>query len=84
MRVKGEFPAAKVKLDYVNYPLIHEEFIPRELDPDPLRQKIEKLVDTYSDPLLAASHDEALESVITPKKESVKPDIREKESIEFL
>ncbi|MGM9451935.1 type IV conjugative transfer system coupling protein TraD [Legionella bozemanae] len=84
LRVKGEFPAAKIKLDYVDYPLIHEEFIAREIDPDPLRQKIEKLVDTYSDPLLTASHDEALESVITPKKESIKPEIKEKESIEFL
>ncbi|WP_058459443.1 type IV conjugative transfer system coupling protein TraD [Legionella bozemanae] len=84
LRVKGEFPAAKITLDYVDYPLIHEQFIAREIDPDPLRQKIEKLVDTYSDPLLAASHDEALEQVNTPKKELVKSNLKEKESVEFL
>lgn len=84
LRVKGEFPAAKIKLKYVDYPVIHEEFIQREVDPDPLRQKIEKLVDTYSDPLLAASHDEALEASTVPKSELVKPEIKEKESVEFL
>lgn len=52
LRVKGDFPAAKVKIPYVDYPIIHEEFIPRVLDEDPLRQKVEKLVDTYSDPFL--------------------------------
>ena len=52
LRVKGDFPAAKVKIPYVDYPIIHEEFIPRVLEEDPLRQKVEKLVDTYSDPFL--------------------------------
>ncbi|MFA6302178.1 MAG: type IV conjugative transfer system coupling protein TraD [Legionella sp.] len=84
LRVKGEFPAAKIKLNYVDYPVIHEEFIQREVDPDPLRQKIEKLVDTYSDPLLAASHDDALEAATAPKTELVKPEIKEKENVEFL
>ena len=68
LRVKGDFPAAKVKIPYVDYPIIHEEFIPRVLDEDPLRQKIEKLVDTYSDPFLvntdATSKNEAMTSEI--------------------
>lgn len=55
LRVKGNFPAAKVKISYVDYPIIHEEFIPRVLDEDPLRQKVEKLVDAYSDPFLVST-----------------------------
>lgn len=78
LRVKGEFPAAKIKLKYVDYPLIHPEVIPREMDPDPLRQKVEKLVETYSDPFLAASQDEALKTESVPKKAEVK------ETVEFL
>lgn len=76
LRVKGEFPATKINLEYVHYPTIHSEFIQRETDPDPLRQKIEKLVDQYSDPLLATSHDEAMETIA---KES-----SQKETISFL
>lgn len=72
LRVKGDFPAAKVMLDYVQHPIIHDEFIPRVVDPDPLRQKVEKLVDTYSDPILAASHDELLKTKNPPTKEALK------------
>jgi hypothetical protein len=60
LRVKGEFPAAKISLNYVDHPILHEEFIAREMDPDPLRQKVEKLVETYSDPVLAGSEDVGL------------------------
>ncbi len=90
LRVKGEFPAAKIKLNYVDYPLIHEEFIARAIDPDPLRQKVEQLVDTYSDPILAASHDDALETATSTNKNLTKPIAREKkieeekELVEFL
>ena len=89
LRVKGQFPPAIVTLDYRDYPLVHEEFIAREIDPDPLRQKIETLVDTYSDPILAASHDEALAAVTAKKK--TEPQIvndkvllKENDAVEFL
>lgn len=55
LRVKGDFPAAKIKIPYIDYAILHEEFIPRVLEEDPLRQKVEKLVDTYSDPFLASA-----------------------------
>lgn len=89
LRVKGQFPPAIVTLNYRDYPLVHEEFIAREIDPDPLRQKIETLVDTYSDPILAASHDEALAAVTAKKK--TEPQIvndkvlsKENDAVEFL
>lgn len=86
LRVKGELPAAKVSLKYANYPLKHPEFIAREIDPDPLRQKVEILVDTYSDPILAASHDEALKSKADKEKESItrSEPMPEKEVVDFL
>jgi type IV conjugative transfer system coupling protein TraD len=82
LRVKGEFPAAKIRLNYVDYPILHEEFIAREMDPDPLRQKVEKLVETYSDPVLAGSEDALIKgeaSTQMTKKVEV-----EKGVIEFL
>jgi type IV conjugative transfer system coupling protein TraD len=89
LRIKGKFPAARVKLKYIDYPLIHKEFIARDIDPDPLRQKVEQLVETYSDPLLAASHDKALEAATAPKKDitkSIAIEKREEENelVEFL
>ena len=88
LRVKGDFPAAKVSLNYVNHPIIHEEFLAREMDPDPLRQKIESLVDTYSDPVLAAAHDEALKPLTVKETEAqehpVKEAARENDQVAFL
>lgn len=88
LRVKGELPAAKVILKYAQFPLIHPEFIPREIDPDPLRQKVENLIDTYSDPILAASHDEALKSKTKQELDEVinthQEPITEKETVDFL
>jgi type IV conjugative transfer system coupling protein TraD len=77
LRVKGQFPAAKVQLNYVHYPIQHSEFIARELNPDPLRQNLEQLVDVYNDPLLATSHD-----VTEYNKQQIAT--KEKELISFL
>lgn len=57
LRVKGQFPAAKVQLKYVHYPVLHSEFIARELNPDPLRQNVEQLLDSYNAPVLLSSQD---------------------------
>ena len=90
LRVKGDFPSAAIKLKYVDHPIIHAEFIAREIDADPLRQEIETLVDTYSDPILAADHDAALAAAASRKKEDKKIVItdkepsEEKEVVEFL
>ena len=89
LRVKGNFPSATVRLNYKEYPIIHQEFMARELDPDPLRQKVEALVDTYSDPILAASHDKALEAIKMqeePSKPIIKEQVplKENEMVEFL
>jgi len=85
LRVKGKFPAASVQLNYVDYPIKHPEFIAREMDPDPLRQNVEQLVDMYSDPFLASAHDESLEndSFKKDKHESIKK-FEEKEVSGFL
>jgi type IV conjugative transfer system coupling protein TraD len=79
LKVKGEFPVAKAKMQFIKYPEIHPEFIAREIDPDPLRQKVEELVDAYSDPLLAASHDEAMDMPVPVKKDKAKI-VKEKET----
>lgn len=88
IRVKGELPAAKVNLKYIHHPEIHPEFIAREIDSDPLRQKVETLVDTYSDPVLAASHDEALKPKISTEKSNSKAStqlpVPENEIVDFL
>jgi len=89
LRVRGSFPAAKVSIKPVVYPSIHPEFIARNLDPDPLRQKVEKLVDKYSDPMLAAAHDKALEEATKTQEETTKPPIKkskrlQRETPEFL
>ena len=90
LRVKGDFPSAAIKLKYVDHPIIHAEFIAREIDADPLRQEIETLVDTYSDPILAADHDAALAATSSRKKEDKKivttdkEPSEEKEVVEFL
>lgn len=83
LRVKGEFPAAKIGLDYVDYPILHQEFIAGEMDPDPLRQKVEKLVEVYSDPTLAGSHDEMLK-ISLPKGDDESFFETSKEIVEFL
>lgn len=86
IRVKGELPAAKVHLKYICHPEIHPEFIAREIDSDPLRQKVETLVDTYSDPVLAASHDEALKPKISTEKNNTNAQLPlpENEIVDFL
>lgn len=63
LRVKGNLPTAKINLKYVDYPIKHPEFIARKIDSDPLRQEVEQLVETYADPILASSHETALEEV---------------------
>lgn len=91
LRVKGELPPAKVCIKYVEYPESHPEFIARTLDTDPLRQKVEALVDSYSDPLLASEHETTLTgknevpSSTTPSAKRKTPELnKEKEMIAFL
>jgi type IV conjugative transfer system coupling protein TraD len=81
LRVKGRLPRAQVQLKYVDYPIKNPEFIGREIDPDPLRQNVELLVDMYSDPILAGAHDEALSE---SKEKPVSKELEEKEVIQFL
>jgi type IV secretory pathway TraG/TraD family ATPase VirD4 len=90
LRVKGQLPPAIIRLNYKDYPLMHDEFIARELDPDPLRQRVETLVDTYSDPVLASAHDDLLMTATTMPKESEYRTVKEKvpskenDAVEFL
>ena len=75
LRVKGQFPAAKVQLKYVDYPIKHPEFVLRELNTDPLRQNVEELVNQYTAPLLAQPYETSVK-----KQKS----IEKKEIIDFL
>jgi type IV conjugative transfer system coupling protein TraD len=89
LRVKGDFSPAIITLNYKNYPIVHDEFIARDIDPDPLRQKVESLVETYSDPILAASHDKALitnqiQSSPTTLKSQAPMRSKENDVVEFL
>lgn len=84
LRVKGTFPAAKINLKYVHYPLKHPEFIARKIDSDPLRQEVEQLVETYSDPILASSHDTALEEASqNNNKEKKTEPLKQSTRVEF-
>ncbi|MCZ4786734.1 type IV conjugative transfer system coupling protein TraD [Legionella pneumophila] len=84
LRVKGNFPAAKINLNYVDYPVKHPEFIARKIDSDPLRQEVEQLVDTYTDPILASSHDTALEEASKHDEKEKKTDCLNKNArVEF-
>ncbi|HIF0232777.1 TPA: type IV conjugative transfer system coupling protein TraD [Legionella pneumophila] len=84
LRVKGNFPAAKINLKYVNYPIKHPEFIARKIDSDPLRQEVEQLVETYADPILASSHDTALEQASqNNNKEKKTEPLKQSARVEF-
>lgn len=84
LRVKGNLPAAKINLNYVEYPVKHPEFIARKIDSDPLRQEIEQLVDTYTDPILASSHEVALEEAAKHEEKEKKTDYLKKNAhVEF-
>ncbi|HGK6639219.1 TPA: type IV conjugative transfer system coupling protein TraD [Legionella pneumophila] len=84
LRVKGNFPAAKINLKYVHHPIKHPEFIARTIDSDPLRQEVEQLVDTYADPILASSHETALEEVSNnnTKEQKTEP-LKQNTRVEF-
>lgn len=88
LRVKGKFPPATINLKYVKHPEIHEAFIAGEITPDPLRQEIETLIDTYSDPILANDHDRALAELAkkeNQKEQEIEKDhSNEKQYVEFL
>ncbi|HRD70412.1 MAG TPA: type IV secretion system DNA-binding domain-containing protein [Legionella sp.] len=77
LRVKGKFPAASVQLKYVDYSIKNEEFIARHIEPDPLRQNVEQLIDKYSGPLIAQ------QEVQNEQQITEKP-IEEKELGEFI
>ncbi|WP_298624828.1 type IV conjugative transfer system coupling protein TraD [uncultured Legionella sp.] len=84
LRVKGTFPAAKINLKYVHYPLKHPEFIARKIDSDPLRQEVEQLVETYADPILASSHDTVLEEASqNNNKEKKTEPLKQNARVEF-
>lgn len=84
LRVKGNLPTAKINLKHVHYPLKHPEFIARKIDSDPLRQEVEQLVETYADPILASSHDTALEEVSKNNNKEKKTEfIKQSARVEF-
>jgi type IV conjugative transfer system coupling protein TraD len=82
IKMKGNLPCAKVKLNYVHYEDINPDFVERVGEKDALAREVESLVDKYEDPTIAKSHDELLDEKPhsdnkEKKKEAEKEDDKE-------